>query len=97
MQTLLKIVEAHGEQLYMSFGVDKCKQLISGRHKKNTAVENLLSAEPQLLNFVGKPFSTVDESYIHIGVPQVASKYKITKGKDISYKLQESTKNSLQS
>ena len=34
MQILLNIVEAHGEQLYMSFGVDKCKLLISGRPKK---------------------------------------------------------------
>ena len=102
MQTLLNIVEAHGEQLFMSFGVDKCKLLISGRQKKITAVENLLSEEPQLLTFFGKPVSTVEESYNHIGVPQavrkqsqVASKYRISKGKDISYALQDSTKNSL--
>ena len=102
MQTLLNIVEAHGEQLYMSFGVDKCKLLISGRQRKITAVENLLRAEPELLTFFGKPVSTVEDSYIHIGVPQavkkqsqVAAKYRISKGNDISYKLQESTKNSL--
>ena len=59
MQILLNIVEAHGEQLYMSFGVDKCKLLISGRQKKLTALENLLKAEPELLTFFGKPVSTV--------------------------------------
>ena len=102
MQILLNIVEAHGEQLYMSFGVDKCKLLISGRPKKNKEVENLLRAEPQLLTFYGNPVSTVDDFYIHIGVPQavkqqsqVAAKYRSSKGKDISYKLQESTRNSL--
>ena len=91
MQILLNIVEAHGEQLYMSFGVDKCKLLISGRQKKITALENLLIAEPQLLTFFGKPVSTVDDFYTHIGVPQatrkqsqVASKYRISKGKDMS-------------
>ena len=90
MQTLLNIVEAHGEQLYMSFGVDKCKLLISGRQRKITAVENLLRAEPELLTFFGKPVSTVEDSYIHIGVPQavkkqshVAAKYRISKGNNI--------------
>ena len=33
MQILLNIVEAHGEQLFMSFGIEKCKLLISGRPK----------------------------------------------------------------
>ena len=68
--------------------------------KKITAVENLLSEEPQLLTFFGKPVSTVEESYNHIGVPQavrkqsqVASKYRISKGKDISYAIKDSTKN----
>jgi hypothetical protein len=102
LQILLNIVEAHGEQLYMSFGVDKCKLLISGRQKKIKAMETLLGAEPHLLTFYGKPVSTVENFYVHIGVPQatrqqsqVAAKYRISKGNDISYKLQESTKNSL--
>ena len=66
------------------------------------AVGTLLRAEPHLLTFVGKPVSTVEDSYVHIGVPQaakqqsqVAAKYRISKGNDISYKLQGSTKNSL--
>ena len=85
MQILLNIVEAHGEQLYMSFGVDECKLLISGRPKKIKEVENLLTAEPQLLTFFGKPVSTVEDFYIHIGVPhatrqqsQVAANYRIS-------------------
>ena len=87
-QILLNIVEAHREQLYMSF-VDKCKLLISG--KKIKAVEALLKSEPNLLTFYGNPVSTVEDCYVHIGDPQsirqqsqIASKYRITKGKDIS-------------
>ena len=51
LQLLLNIVEAHGEQLYMTFGVDKCKLLISGRPRKIQALEALLQAEPELLTF----------------------------------------------
>ena len=72
MQILLNIVQAHGEQLYMSFGVDNCKLLISGRPRKIKEVENLLRAEPQLLTFYGNPVSTVEDFYVHIGVPQAA-------------------------
>ena len=43
LQILLNIVEAHGEQLFMSFGVDKCKLLISGRQKKIKEVEALIT------------------------------------------------------
>ena len=99
LQILLNIVEAHGEQLFMSFGIDKCKLLISGRQKKIKAVEALLKAEPTLLTFYVNPVSTVEDCYVHIGVPQStrqqsqpAAKYRITKGKDISYKLPDSTK-----
>ena len=82
--------------------MDKCKLLISGRQKKIKEVEALLKEEPQLLTFFGNPVAIVDDFYVHIGVPQAtrqqsqtASKYRISKGKDISYKLQDSTKNSL--
>ena len=34
MQLLLNIVETHGTQLHMKFGVEKCKLLISARPKK---------------------------------------------------------------
>ena len=102
LQVLLNIVEAHGEQLFMSFGIDKCKLLISGRPKKIKALEALLEYEPNLLTFFGNPVKTVQEFYVHIGVPQaprqqsqIASKYRISKGNEISYTLQESTKNSL--
>ena len=86
----------------MTFGVDKCKLLISGRPRKIQALEALLQAEPELLTFYGKPVSTVEEFYVHIGVPQapknqsqIAAKYRISKGNEISYSLQESTRNSL--
>ena len=65
LQLLLNIVEAHGEQLYMTFGVDKCKLLISGRPRKIQALEALLQAEPELLTFYGKTISTVEEFYLN--------------------------------
>jgi hypothetical protein len=34
MQLLLNIVECHGSQLHMEFGVSKCKLLITARSKK---------------------------------------------------------------
>ena len=70
LQILLNIVEAHGEQLFMSFGVEKCKLLISGRTKTIKSVEDLLKAEPQLLTFFGNPVLTVEDCDMHIGVPQ---------------------------
>ena len=42
MQLLLNIVECHGSQLHMEFGVSKCKLLITARNKKLKEVENLL-------------------------------------------------------
>ena len=39
LQILLNLVEAHGEQLQMSFIIDKSKLLISGRPRKIKAVE----------------------------------------------------------
>jgi hypothetical protein len=70
MQLLLNIVEAHGTQLHMKFGVEKCKLLISARPKKIKKVENLLESEPNLLTFYGKSVSLVEDSYQHICVPQ---------------------------
>ena len=74
----------------------------SVRQKRIKEVEALLKEEPQLLTFFGNPVAIVEDYYVHIGVPQAtrqqsqtASKYRISKGKDISYKLQDSTKNSL--
>ena len=49
MQILLNIVESHGKQLHMKFGVDKCKLLISARPKKLKSVEILLVNEPAWL------------------------------------------------
>ena len=99
MQILLNIVECHGRQLHMEFGVSKCKLLITARLKKLKQVEELLSTEPGILTFYGKPVSLVDESYTHIGVPQaprqqskLVTDYRVAKGENISYMLQHSTK-----
>ena len=51
MQILLNIVESHGRQLHMEFGVAKCKLLITARPKKLKQVEELLSTEPGILTF----------------------------------------------
>ena len=54
MQLLLNIVECHGSQLHLEFGVSKCKLLITARPKKLKEVEKLLSTEPEILTFYGK-------------------------------------------
>ena len=102
MQYLLNIVEDHGTQLHMKFGQDKCKLLISARPKKIKNVQALLQSEPELLTFYGSPVQTVEDSYVHIGVPQATLKqsqtmadYRIEKAQNISYKLQGVTKNAL--
>ena len=74
MQLLLNVVEDHGTQLHMKFGKDKCKLLISGRTKKIKSVQALLQTEPELLTFYGLPVQTVEDPYIHIGVPQATFK-----------------------
>ena len=70
--------------------------------KKIKAVETLSKSESNLLSFYDNPVSSADEDcYVHSGVTQairqqsLTSKYRITKGKDISYNLQDSTKNSI--
>ena len=102
LQNLLYIVEDHGTQLHMRFGVEKCKLLISGRQSKIKQVESLLEDEPGTLTFYGQPVKQVEEYYVHIGVPQatrnqsnVIVDYRISKGQDITYALQNSTRNSL--
>ena len=72
LQLLLNIVECHGSQLHMEFGVSKCKLLITARPKKLKLMEEMLSYEPGTLTFYDKPVSLVDEFYVHIGVPQAA-------------------------
>ena len=102
MQHLLSVVEDHGTQLHMKFGQDKCKLLISGRTQKIKSVQTLLQNEPEILTFYGSPVQTVQEPYVHIGVPQAVFKqsqvmadYRIEKGQNMSYKLQGATKNAL--
>ena len=102
MQHLLNVVEDHGTQLHMKFGQNKCKLLISGRTTKIKSVQSLLQSEPELLTFYGRPVQTVEEQYVHIGVPQATFKqsqmmtdYRIKKGQNMFYKLQGSTKNAL--
>ena len=102
MQLLLDIVEDHGTQNHIEFGTDKCKLLISARPGKLRKVENLLQEEPGILTFYDKPVNLVEDSYVHIGVPQShrnqskkSVEYCITKGENMTYKLQASTQNSL--
>ena len=75
---------------------------ISARPKLLKCVENLLNDEPELLTFYGTTVQTVDEPYVHIGVPQaprnqskVLTDYRIARAQDISYKLQGASKNAL--
>ena len=82
--------------------MEKCKLLISGRPKKIKQVEQILENEPNSLTFFGHPVSQVEDYYVHIGVPQstrnqskVIIDYRITKGQDITYTLQHSTRNTL--
>ena len=86
----------------MKFGADKCKLLVSGRPNKIKAVTALLKDEPEVLTFYGTPVKLVEDYYVHIGVPQAPQKqskvmvdYRISRGQDMSYKLQGSTKNSM--
>ena len=65
-------------------------------------MQTLLQAEPELLTFHGTPVQTVQDQYVHIGVPQaplrqsqVMADYRIEKGQNITYKLQGATKNAL--
>ena len=98
MQHLLNIVEDHGTQLHMKFGQDKCKLLISGRPKQIKNVQTLLQEEPELLTFYGSPVQTVEDKYVHIGVPQATRRQSQTMAdysQNISYKLQGLTKNTL--
>ena len=102
MQLLLNIVETHGIQNHMEFGKDKCKLLITARPGKLREVQAMLENEPEILTFYDFPLKQVEESYTHIGVPQAprnqskhASDYRITKGQNMYYKLQSSTRNTL--
>ena len=61
-----------------------------------------MKSEPELLTFYGTPVQTVEDPYVHIGVPQapfkqsqVMADFRIEKGQNITYKLQGSTKNAL--
>ena len=102
MQILLNIVQTHGVQNHMEFGKDKCKLLITARPGKLREVQILLENEPEILTFYDFPVKQVEESYTHIGVPQAprnqskhASDYRITKGQNMYYTLQSSTRNTL--
>ena len=102
MQNLLSVVEDNGNQLHMKFGKKKCKLLISGRPNMIRKVQSLMKAEQELFTFYDSPVQTVEDHYVHIGVPQATFKqsqvmadYKIEKGQNISYKLQGATKNAL--
>ena len=62
----------------------------------------MLNDESGILTFYDKPVIQVDDFYVHIGVPQSPRNqsrntvdYCITKGENMTYKLQASTQNSL--
>ena len=102
LQNLLNIVEDWGHQLHIKFGIEKCPFLISARKKKYRQVLDILKEEPEVLTFFGKPVSIVDSLYTHIGVPQAPIKQsaivvdeRIKKGQEISYMMQDVTKNAL--
>ena len=102
MQIMLNIVENHGTQSQIKFGKSKCKLLITARPGKLRKIETLLNEEPNILTFYDEPIKQVDDFYVHIGVPQAprsqskhAVEYCITKGQNMTYKLQSSTQNSL--
>ena len=102
LQNLLYIVEDWGHQLHIKFGIELCQLLISARKKKYRQVLDILEEEPEVLTFFGKPVSIVESFYTHIGVPQAPIKQsavvvdqRIKKGQEISYMMQDVTKNSL--
>ena len=102
LQQLLYIVEDWGQQLHITFGVDKCRLLITAKPHKLKQVETLLAEEPELLTFYGLPVQQVEDSYIHIGVAQaprkqsaVAVETRITKMTETCYMMQDVTRNSL--
>ena len=74
LQNLLYIVEDWGRQLHITFGVDKCRLLISAKPHKLKQVKVILQEEPNILTFFGEPVKQVDEPYIHIGVAQAPRK-----------------------
>ena len=66
------------------------------------AVKTLLDDEPEILTFYDMPVSTVEDYYVHIGVPQAPQNqsriivdYRIERIDTLSYQLQGVTKNSL--
>ena len=100
LQPLLYIVQHHGTQLHLTFGVDKCKLLITAKPHKLKAVENILKNEPNILTFFDEPVTLVEEFYVHLGVPQAPrhqSKhiidYRLGKAMDLVYLMQDVTKN----
>ena len=69
---------------------------------KLRTVEELLRDEPGIIIFFDYQVNQVEDSYTHIGVPQSprhqsqnAVDYRITKGNNITYELESSTRNSL--
>merc|ERR1719319_1687991 len=65
LQNLLYIVEDWGRQLHITFGIDKCKLLISAKRKKYYQVLDILKEVPEVLTFYGKPVSIAESSYTH--------------------------------
>ena len=100
MQVLLSAVETHGSDFHISYGVPKCKLLVSARPAKKKETLDILNSEPESLTFFNKPVSLVEDKYVHLGVPQALNNqsktvmdYQLSKGMAMSYLMQPVNKN----
>ena len=104
MQVLLYAVEDHAKQLHIEFGVEKCQLLVSAKRGKLNETIGILNNEPDILTFYGQPVTVIKpgEFYIHLGVVQapteqsrLAVDYRLSKGMEMVYLHQGSTKSAL--
>ena len=65
MQVLLLAVETHGTSFHISYGVPKCKLLVSARPSKKKQTLEIVQNEPESLTFFNKPVALVEDNYIH--------------------------------
>ena len=70
LHPLLYIVQDHGTQLHLEFGVSKCKLLILAKSNKLKQTESILIQDPDTLTFFYQPVTLVEPYYVHLGVPQ---------------------------
>ena len=104
MQVLLYSVEDNAKQLHIEFGLEKCQLLITAKPGKLKKTMAILEDEPDVLTLYGQPVSTIKngEYYVHLGVVQaptsqskLAVDYRLSKGMEMVYLHQGSTKSAL--